>query len=115
MALIDELVQKITIKADAKALDMVQKKEQKLIATTETLGKAFKSAFMWLGGGLFVKRVVEANITMDGLTRSFEALAGGAEAGAEQIAYLRKEANRLGQDFVSISGAYKNFFAVGTC
>jgi len=113
MALIDELVQKITIKADAKALNIVQKKEQKLIATTETLGKAFRSAFRWLGGGLLAKSIVDANITMDGLTRSFEALAGGAEAGAEQIKYLRKEANRLGQDFVSISGAYKNFFAVG--
>lgn len=113
MALIDELVQKITVKADAKALDIVQKKEQKLIATTEVLGNSLKSAFRWLGGGLLAKSIVDANITMDGLTRSFEALAGGAEAGAEQIEYLRKEANRLGQDFVSISGAYKNFFAVG--
>lgn len=113
MALIDELVQKITVKADAKALDVVQKKEQKLIATTETLGKAFRSAFLWLGGGLFLKSVVEANITMDGLNRSFEALAGSSQAGAEQIKYLREEANRLGQDFVSISSAYKNFFAVG--
>ena len=113
MALVDELVQKITIKADTKALDVVQNKEQKLIATTNTLSASFKSAFRWIGGGLLFKSIVDATITMDGLNRSFEAVAGSAEVGAEQIAYLRSEANRLGQDFRTIAGAYKNFFAVG--
>lgn len=113
MALVDELVQKITIKADTKALDVVQKKEQKLVATTNTLSASLKSAFRWLGGGLLLKSVVDASITMDGLNRSFEAIAGSAELGAEQIKYLRNEAERLGQDFRLISGAYKSFFAVG--
>lgn len=113
MALVDELVQKITIKADTKALDVVQSKEQKLIATTNTLSASLKSAFRWLGGGLLFKSIVDASITMDGLNRSFEAVAGSAELGAEQIRYLRAEAERLGQDFKGIASAYKSFFAVG--
>lgn len=110
---IDELVQKITIKADTKALDVVQRKEKQLIATSSQLGAVMKSAFKWVGGTLFVKSIIDASTQMDSLNRSFNALAGSSKAGAEQIAYLRSEAMRLGQDFPTIANAYKNFFAVG--
>lgn len=111
--LVDELVQKITIKADTKALDVVQKKEKQLVATTNTLGASFKTAFKWLGGGLLIKSVIDASVSMDSLNRSFTALAGSSAEGAKQIAFLRSEAMRLGQDFPTIAEAYKNFFAVG--
>lgn len=111
--LVDELVQKITIKADTKALDVVQKKEKQLVATTNTLGASFKTAFKWLGGGLLIKSVIDASVSMDSLNRSFTALAGSSSEGAKQIAFLRAEAMRLGQDFPTIAEAYKNFFAVG--
>lgn len=111
--LIDELVQKITIKADTKALDTVQRKEKQLIATTNTLGASLKSAFRLVGGTLLFKSIVDASVSLDGLNRSFNAIAGSSAEGAKQVSFLRKEAMRLGQDFPTIANAYKNFFAVG--
>lgn len=113
MALVDELVQKITIKADTKALDVVQKKEQKLIATTDSLSASLKSAFKWIGGGLLAKSIFNATVQLDSMQRSFNTLAGSSEKGAEEIRFLRQEAERLGQSFPSIAQAYKGLFATG--
>ena len=113
MALVDELVQKITIKADTKALDVVQKKEEKLITTTNTLSDSFKSAFKWLIGGWLAKSIFNSTIQFDSMQRSFNTLAGSAEKGAEEIRFLRAEAERLGQSFPSIADAYKGLFATG--
>lgn len=111
--LVDELVQKITIKADTRALDVVQKKEKGLIATSQKLDGALRSAFKWIGGTLLVKSIFDASMEMDSLNRSFEALAGSSKLGAEEIRFLREEAERLGQSFPSIAQAYKGLFATG--
>lgn len=110
---IDELVQKITISADERVLDSIQKKEQGLINTSKKLDSSLKSAFKWIGGTLLAKSIFNATMELDSLTRSFNAMAGSSQAGAEELAYLRAEAERLGQSFPSIAQAYKGLFATG--
>lgn len=69
--------------------------------------------FVAVVGTVGVKELIDASVTMDSLQRSFNALAGSEIGGAEQIKYLREEADRLGQDFVTAAEAYKNLFAAG--
>ena len=108
---LDEIVQKITIQANTKAYDVIDKKNKVLIQSNSMLGNSFRRAFGYLAGAFAVKDIVNTSVAYDSLVKSFNALAGSTENGARQIEFLREEAQRLGQDFLPISNAYKNLFA----
>lgn len=57
------------------------------------------------------KAVLDAGIALDSLQRSFAAIAGSQHGAAEEIEFLRNEADRLGQSFFDLAPAYKNFMA----
>lgn len=147
---LDELVQKITTKADLKGFDDLEKKQKKAEKNSkklgETSGKAFdeiergtdrakqsldryerglrranKSANMF---GKFLRRtigyyfgiqgirsVIQTYTKLDDLQRVLNGISGGAEEGAKQFAYLKKEAFRTATDIDVVANAYKNFYS----
>ncbi|AHJ95303.1 hypothetical protein Hsw_PB0013 (plasmid) [Hymenobacter swuensis DY53] len=48
-----------------------------------------------------------------GVKGTFNALAGGAAAGASEVRFLRKETDELGLDFISTANSYKLLYAAG--
>lgn len=73
------------------------------------LGKAFK----FFASYFAVKDILKTVVVMDSLSASFASLAGSAEAGANEMKFLREEADRLGLDFQSVAKSYKGLFAAG--
>lgn len=94
-----------------KALDIL---EGKAIKKTSVLSNSLKRMFVGVLGTFAVKSVMDATVKLDTLQRSMAALAGSEAGGQSQLAYLRSEAERLGQSFETIADSYKNLFAAGT-
>lgn len=61
--------------------------------------------------GLMAKPILDAGIAMDSLNRSMVAIAGSNGGAAEMIAYLRAEADRLGQSFYNLAPSFKSIAA----
>jgi lambda family phage tail tape measure protein len=79
-----------------------------------SLGSAASAAMAYLSVSSvmqFSRAVLDAGIAMDSLQRSFVAIAGSQYGAAEEIEFLRSEADRLGQSFFDLAPAYKNFTA----
>lgn len=93
-----------------KALDRMETRANK---TTKILSNSLRSMFIGVVGTIGVKEIVDASVKLDSLNKSFAALAGSDIGGKEQLEYVRKEADRLGQSFVTTANAYKNLFAAG--
>lgn len=73
------------------------------------LGKAFK----FFASYFAAKDILQTVVAMDSLNASFASLAGSAEAGANEMNFLRQESERLGLDFQSVAKSYKGLFAAG--
>lgn len=56
-------------------------------------------------------QVIQAGIAFDSLERSMYAVTGSATAAAETLGFIRKEADRLGQNFYAIAPEFKNMAA----
>lgn len=59
----------------------------------------------------FAGAVKDAGMAMDSLERSFSAIAGGRTGAAQELAFLRIEAERLGQSFYDLAPQFKNISA----
>lgn len=59
----------------------------------------------------FAKSVIDAGIAADSLQRSLVAISGSQSGAADAIAFLRKEADRLGQSFYDIAPSFKSIAA----
>lgn len=94
-----------------KALDRLEDKAQK---KTSMLSNSLKRMFVGVLGTFAVKSIMDATVKLDTLQRSMSALAGSDVAGQSQLSFLRQEADRLGQSFVTVADSYKNLFAAGT-
>ena len=104
---LDELVQKITTKADLKGFDELDKKQKRARKENNLLARSFRNAF-----GIFlsiqgVRSIVEVSRKFDLMQKSLS----GLTKSAEDFKYLRNEAYRTGNDLLTISTAYKNFYA----
>ena len=81
------------------------------------LGTAAKAAMAYFSVSTmaqFGKAVLDAGIAMDSLQRSFVAISGSQGGAASQLAFLRQEADRLGQNFYTLAPAFKNISAAAT-
>ena len=56
-------------------------------------------------------QVIQAGIAFDSLERSMYAVTGSATAAAETLGFIRKEADRLGQNFYNLAPEFKNIAA----
>lgn len=110
----EDLLVRMVSKLDDRGFRNLDRLERKATRDTSVLSNHLRGLFVGVIGTLGVRAVIDAQVRMDTLTRSFEALAGGAEAGAAEIAFVRQEAERLGQSFETVTGAYRNLFAAGT-
>lgn len=110
---LEELLVSIVSKLNAAGFEELERREKRADKMTRKLSGALRNMFVAVVGTVGVKELIDASVTMDSLQRSFNALAGSEIGGAEQIKYLREEADRLGQDFVTAAEAYKNLFAAG--
>lgn len=59
----------------------------------------------------FARSVVDAGLAMDSLQRSFVAVTGSQEGAAQEFAFLRAEADRLGQSFYDLAPQFRNIAA----
>lgn len=74
---------------------------------TKGLRRLFLTYFSFKG----IQNIVNTYRKLDLIRQSLNGLAGGAEAGARQFEYLRKEAFRTATDFTTIASKYRNFYA----
>lgn len=113
MAFEDLLVQ-LTSKLDESGFKALDKMEDKAMKKTSILSNSLKRMFVGVLGTFAVKSIMDATVKLDTLQRTMTALAGSEIGGQSQLSYLRQEADRLGQSFVTIADSYKNLFAAGT-
>lgn len=104
---LDELVQKISTKADLKGFDDLDKKQKRAIKQNDLLARSFKNAFGMFLGIQGVRSIVETSRKFDLMQKSLL----GLTKSADDFKYLRKEAYRTGTDLLTIAGAYKNFYS----
>lgn len=109
----EELLVSLVSKLDDKGFRELDKLENKANKHTDVLSGKLKQLFVVTLGTIGVREIVGATVKLDTLKKSMSALAGSDMGGAEQISYLRKETERLGQDFVTAADAYKNLFSAG--
>lgn len=113
MAFEDLLVQ-LTSKLDESGFKALDKMEDRAMKKTSILSNSLKRMFVGVLGTFAVKSIMDATVKLDTLQRTMTALAGSEIGGKSQLSYLRQEADRLGQSFVTIADSYKNLFAAGT-
>ena len=113
MQSVEELLVQIVSKMDDNGFKKLDKLETQATKQTSILSKQLKNLFVGVLGNIGAKEIIDASVKMDTLNKSFAALAGSEIGGAEQIKYLRRETERLGQDFVTAADAYKNLFSAG--
>lgn len=104
---LEELVQKITTRADLKGFDDLDRKQRRAIKTNDILGKSFRRAFGIFFGIQGVRSIIQTSREFDLLQRSISGLTGSTQ----DWEYLRKEAYRTGTDLTKAAGAYKNFYS----
>ena len=109
----EDLLVALVSNLDDKGFKELDRLENKASRKTDLLSRSLKGLFVGVIGTMGVKAILDANVKLDTLTKSMSALAGSEIGGADQIKYLRLEAERLGQDFVTISDSYKNLFSAG--
>ena len=107
---LEELVQKISTKADLKAFDDLDKKQKRARKENDLLAKSFRRAFAIFLSVQGVRSIVETTRKFDLLQKSIK----GLTKSAEDFEYLRKEAYRTGNDLTTIAESYKNFYSAAT-
>lgn len=113
MAGIEELLVSIVSKFDDAGFKKLDASTAKASKATTFLSNNLRNLFVGVIGTIGVREIVNATVKMDSLRTSMNALAGSEVGGLEQIEFLRKETNRLGQDFLTTADAYKNLFSAG--
>ena len=113
MAFEDLLVQ-LTSKLDESGFKALDKMEDRAMKKTSILSNSLKRMFVGVLGTFAVKSIMDATVKLDTLQRTMTALAGSEIGGQSQLSFLRQEADRLGQSFVTVADSYKNLFAAGT-
>ena len=109
----EELLVQISSKLDESGFKQLDKMQSKAIKKTNALSRSLKNMFVGVMGTFAVKSIMDATVKLDTLQRSMTALAGSEAGGKSQLAYLRSEAERLGQSFEVIADSYKNLFSAG--
>lgn len=104
---LDELVQRITTKADLKGFDELDKKQKRARKENNLLARSFRNAFGMFLGIQGVRSIVETSRKFDLMQKSIQ----GLTKSSEDFKYLRNEAYRTGTDLLNIAGAYKNFYS----
>lgn len=104
---LDELVQKITTKADLKGFDDLDRKQKRAIKSNDLLAKSFRRAFGIFFGIQGIRSVIKTTREIDLLQRSIQGLTGSTQ----DWEYLRREAYRTGTDLTKAAQAYKNFYS----
>ena len=112
MAFEDLLIQ-LSSKLDESGFKALDKMETKAIKKTNALSNSLKRMFVGVIGTFAVKSIMDATVKLDTLQRALEAIAGSKAGGQNQLAFLRAEADRLGQSFETIADSYKSLFAAG--
>lgn len=110
MQYLDELVQKITTKADLKGFDELDKKQKRARRQNDLLARSFRNAFGMFLGIQGIRAVIEVSRKFDLMQKSIQ----GLTKSADDFKYLRKEAYRTGTDLLTIAGSYKNFYSAAT-
>lgn len=104
---LDELVQKITTKADLKGFDDLNRKQKRAIKSNDLLAKSFRRAFGIFFGIQGIRSVIQTTRDLDLLQKSIKGLTGSAQ----DWQYLRQEAYRTGTDLAKAAQSYKNFYS----
>ena len=107
---LDELVQKITTKADLKGFDDLDRKQKRAIKQNDLLARSFRNAFGMFLGIQGARSILETSRKFDLMQKSLK----GLTKSADDFKYLRNEAYRTGTDLLTIAGAYKNFYSAAT-
>lgn len=107
---LDELVQKISTKADLKGFDELDKKQKRAVRQNNLLAKSFRNVFGMFLGVQGVRSIVDVSRKFDLMQKSLK----GLTKSAEDFKYLRNEAYRTGNDLLTIAKSYKNFYAAAS-
>lgn len=104
---LDELVQRISTKADLKGFDDLDRKQRRAVKQNDVLGRSFRRAFGMFLGIQGVRSIIQTSRQIDLLQRSIKGLTGSTQ----DFQYLRQEAYRTGTSLIDMGKAYKNFYS----
>lgn len=101
-------------RASSGAIDSVGAAGKSASASMDMMGSAAKAALGYFSVAAmagFAKSVFDAGVAMDSLQRSLVAITGSQVGASLELAYIRSEADRLGQSLYDIAPAYKSLAA----
>lgn len=107
---IDELVQKISTKADLKGFDELDKKQKRAVKQNNLLARSFRNAFGMFLGIQGIRSILEVSREFDLMQKSIK----GLTKSSDDFKYLRNEAYRTGSDLLKIASSYKNFYSAAS-
>lgn len=96
------------------AIDSVGAAGKSASASMDMMGSAAKAALGYFSVAAmagFAKSVFDAGVAMDSLQRSLVAITGSQVGASMELAFIRSEADRLGQSLYDIAPAYKSLAA----
>ncbi|MEW5722892.1 MAG: tape measure protein [Thermodesulfobacteriota bacterium] len=93
-------------------------KMQRASAASEAMGRSLQSLKSYIGGFIALSAAVklamgvfETGRKAEALDRSFKAITGSAAGAAQELAYVKKEADRLGLSYTTLADSYKSLAA----
>ena len=107
---IDELVQKISTKADLKGFDELDKKQKRAVKQNNLLARSFRNAFGMFLGIQGIRSILEVSREFDLMQKTIK----GLTKSSDDFKYLRNEAYRTGSDLLKIANSYKNFYSAAS-
>lgn len=94
-------------------LDSLGQHAEKSTKSLDFMSNKIKQVFTVAAITTFTKSVFEATNQMDELGETLEIISGSAQGGADGLAFVRREAERLGLSLPLVGEAYKNLAAAG--
>lgn len=101
-------------RSSSKGLDKMTDSAKSTARSMDTVAPAAKAAMAYLSIQTvtsFAKSILDAGVAMDSLRRSFVAITGSQAGAADELAFLRSEADRLGQSFFDLAPSFKSIAA----
>lgn len=95
------------------ALDAFNQTIKKTNRASSEMSSRVKGAFAGIGAGVVTQQLFDAGLQAERLELAFVAITRSSQGAATELAFVRKEADRLGLSFYSTADSYKAILAAG--
>jgi len=108
---LDELIQKITTKADLRGFNELDSKQTRAEKKNKVLSNSFKVLFGAISAGIVVKGLIDVATKLGSIEANLTAATGSAKLAGVEFNYIVSEASRLGVSIDTAAMSYAKFYA----